>query len=64
MKASLEPSGTSWLLTLSPESDDDRLALMTAGSEMSPRPYMINCRGFRYLEPEVQFLIQPMPRGD
>lgn len=62
MKAKLDGMGQ-FVLTLIPESGEDREALRDL-SEKTARVHIINCRGIRYLEQDVEFLIQPMPRGD
>lgn len=64
MKASIGGNMTNQaLLVLTPESDEDRLLLGNLASMTGPT-CIINHRGFRYMEPETEFLIQKMPRGD
>jgi hypothetical protein len=63
MKAIIKPSGGSYILTLVPENNDDRNDLRDFGSE-TMRAHIINCRGFVYLQPEVEFLVQPYTGDD
>lgn len=46
------------LLTLTPETDDEKLELKMFSEELA-RTHYIGSRGFRYLDPSVEFLIQP-----
>lgn len=51
------------ILTLIPETDDERTQLVAYARRMA-RPCMISARGFLYMDPSVEFYIQPMPSGD
>ena len=63
MKARLELKGGQTIIYLSPEDDDEKSTLMVLAKETA-RVHIINCRGFQYLDPEVGFLVQPMPSSD
>lgn len=63
MKARVEFTGNRQaIITFSPEGDEDQQAIKDLAAHASPA--MLNCRGFQYLKSEVEFLVQPMPRGD
>jgi hypothetical protein len=66
MKVKIIPcNGGQMIIQLAPESDEDKAELKAfAGGVKQQSAMMINCRGFEYLKPEVEFLLQPMPRGD
>jgi hypothetical protein len=66
VKAKIEfPGNRQAIITLSPESEEDQQAIKDLAVHAGPAsPAMLNCRGFQYLKPEVEFLVQPMPRGD
>ena len=55
-------AGKQFVLTLEPENPAEKKDLIEM-SEALKRANIINCRGFKYLEPEVEFLVQPY-RGD
>lgn len=63
MKAKITHNNGQFLLTLEPEFVDDKEALHDMSLALE-RPNMINCRGFGYMKPSVEFLIQPMPSRD
>lgn len=64
MKAMLTLGGDHQdMLTLTPETVAEGDALK-AFAHTTTRPRMINCRGFAYMQSEVEFLIQAMPRND
>lgn len=63
MKAELTSSSRGSILTLVPETDEEKSRLKLFGQALS-RPYTVNCRGFGYLEEGVEFYIQPMPSSD
>lgn len=62
MKAVLDGSG-SYVLTLTPESVDDRKTLKDFARHLA-KTHIITGRGIEYLTPDVEFAIQPMPRGE
>ena len=63
MKALITGHSHSFIVILTPESDEDKKTLEEFGKTTS-RAHMINCRGFEYLSAEVEFLVQPMPSSD
>lgn len=63
MKASLKLMNKDFILALAPETSEERMFLEGFGRTLS-RGHLINCRGFKYLSEEVEFLIQNQPRGD
>jgi hypothetical protein len=64
MKAILSHSGEAQLLlTLRPENAEEESAVREFGLRTS-RAHIINCRGFQYMQSEVEFLVQPMSTGD
>jgi len=66
MKAKLAlGSNGQTVLTLIPETDTHTHDFTTLlGVEMGARQHIINCRGFQYMEEQVEFLIQPLPNRD
>lgn len=63
MRATIDQGTTQAEITLIPDTPEDAEALKIFAG-MTVRPHMINCRGFDYMNPVVEFLVQPMPRGD
>lgn len=65
MKATIKHGGDQAELTLIPETEDDKQALRNFSTMGGSRwPKMISCRGFDYMNPEVEFIVQPWPRND
>jgi hypothetical protein len=63
MKAILVPTDAQIMLTLTPENAGDEKTLHEFGLRTG-RAHIINCRGFKYMHADVEFLVQPMPAGD
>lgn len=66
MKAVLKFIGTqtnSVIICLTPESNAERENLREL-AEFTGRVCIINHRGFQYMNPETEFLVQPMPSSD
>lgn len=64
MKAEIEQGERHATVKLTPEGDLDRKAIMEFAKWMNARGHIINCRGFGYMDPTVEFLVQPTPTGD
>jgi hypothetical protein len=59
MRASIDGD----LLVLHPENEPDKEAARTFALKCA-RPRMISHRGFSYMQPAVEFIVQDMPRND
>lgn len=55
--------GSQFLVRFEPENDDERM-VATAFCQALDRPHMVSFRGYRYMAPDVDFLVQPMPSRD
>lgn len=64
MKAKISMGERRAIVTLIPENDEDKGTALGLAQSFEGRPMMINFRGFSYLNAELEFYIQPMPRGD
>lgn len=64
MKAEIETGTAHSIVTLAPESESDKSALAAFMKTFEGRAMLINVRGVTYMQPEVQFYVQRMPRGD
>lgn len=64
MKAKISMRERRAIVTLIPENDEDKGTALGLAQSFEGRPMMINFRGFSYLNAELEFYIQPMPRGD
>lgn len=64
MKADLSGDMASQvLMVLTPETDDEKRLLQKLAT-LTNRTCIVNHRGFNYMDPSVEFLVQKMPSGD
>lgn len=63
MKAKITRTDSQFIVSLEPETDAEKAQIREFGLVLT-RSHMINCRGFAYMQEAVEFLVQPMPRGD
>lgn len=64
MKAVIKNAGpNSFVIALEPETAEDKEKIHEMALKLD-RGHMINCRGFKYMKPDVEFYIQQMPRND
>lgn len=63
MKATIEPTGNQILFTLTPETEEEGRELKAVGVTLT-RSHQIMFRGFKYMEPSVELLVQPHARSD
>jgi hypothetical protein len=64
MKVKLGMGNHQIQLFLTPETKEDEADIKNMVLRLSSHQYMIGAQGFRYMDPEVCFLMQPRGRDD